>query len=77
MNIKYAIRQSITIVEIDSIQYVGTTSNKLTTAIHKHNLKYILANCKQIPPNNRMFKIDNFIAIDTKTIKHRPINLNN
>lgn len=76
MNIKYAIRQRITIVDIDGSQYYGATSRKLTNAIHKHNLKYILANCKIISENNK-FNMSNFCAIDTKTIKHPPININN
>ena len=76
MNIKYAIRQKLTIIDIDGSQYYGTTSRKLTNAIHKHNLKYILANCKRIPENDK-FNMSNFHTIDTKTIKHPPININN
>lgn len=76
MNIKYAIRQKLTIIDIDGTQYIGTTSFKLTNALNRHNLKYILANTKELS-KDKYLNMSNFKTIDTKTIKHKPLNINN
>lgn len=73
MNIKYAILFSlIIIIDIDNEQYIGYNTKSLINAIKRHNLKYIIANCKEIP-KSKYFNISTFTTTNTPTIKNSAI----
>ncbi|HNU60675.1 MAG TPA: hypothetical protein PKL04_00595 [Methanofastidiosum sp.] len=70
MNIKYAVLFNlIIIIDIDGEQYIGNKTKSLINAIKRHNLKYILANCKEIP-KSKYFNISTFTTTNSPTIKN-------